>query len=77
MEEKKIGYWEELKEGRIFKSSTRMNAFLALAIALGLSVAAVFMDDITLGDSLPFVGTLLGYSLGSKAFKDIASRSVK
>ena len=73
----KIGFFEEWKNDMVHQSSTRLMAFLALLVGLGLSVASVFMDDITLGDALPFVGTLLGYSLGSKAFKDIANRSVK
>ena len=75
--ENKIGFLEEVKDGLIHKSSTRLMALLSLLVGLGIAVASVFMDSITLGEALPFTGTLLAYSLGAKAFKDYSPQEIK
>ena len=59
------------------KSSTRLMAFLALCVGLAIAVSSVFIDSVTLGDALPLVLTLLGYSLGSKTFQEITNKTNK
>ena len=53
------------------KSSTRLMTFLALISGLIIALSSVFMDGVTLGDSLPMVLVLLAYSLGGKAFQNV------
>ena len=67
----KTGFFES-NPGR--KSSTRLMAFLSLCTGLIIAVSSVFVDNVSLGDALPFVITLLSYSLGSKAFQEAATR---
>lgn len=63
------GYFEE-KEG--VKSSTRLMTFTAAMAAIFIAVASVFIKEVTIGDALPIVLTLLSYSLGAKVFQKIA-----
>jgi len=71
---KKIGYFEKLepidneKDYQVVQSGDRLNSFLALVSALGLAYLSVLRADVTLGDSLPFVITLLAYAAGQKIF---------
>ena len=56
-------------DGNGNKSSTRLITFLSAIIALLISVAGVFMDEVRLGESLPIIITLLSYSAGAKSFQ--------
>ncbi|MBC8319876.1 MAG: hypothetical protein H8E34_04060 [Bacteroidetes bacterium] len=51
------------------KSSTRLVTFLSALTALFLAVAGVFIDEVTLSESLPIIITLLSYSAGAKSFQ--------
>jgi len=53
-------------------SNTRVNAHLAVLSALAIAISSVFVDGVTLGDSLPMVIVLLAYSFGVKTFQNIA-----
>lgn len=64
---KKNGFFETASGD---KSSTRLMTFMALCVGLIIALSAVFGSEITLGDALPFTVTLLGYSLGAKAFQN-------
>ncbi len=50
-------------------SSTNLMSFLSFTVAAIIALAGVFMANITLGDSLPFVITFLTYTFGAKTFK--------
>jgi hypothetical protein len=65
----KTGMFEE-KEGVV--SSTRVMTFIAAIAGIFVAVASVFVQDITLGDALPMVITLLSYSFGAKIFSKFA-----
>ena len=69
--EKIIKYWETFnsESGYIEKSNSRRNQTFALIAGLLIALGSVLpWLDVTLGDSLPMVITLLGYSLGSSAW---------
>ena len=70
----KTGYFED-QPG--VKSSTRLMAFLSLLAGLSIALSSVFVESITLGDSLPMVITLLSYSAGVKTFQKLVSKSEK
>ena len=54
------------KTGKL--SSTRLQFFLSCVAGLVIAISSVFLESVTLGDSLPMVITLLSYSLGAKIF---------
>jgi len=58
-----VGFFEE-KEG--VKSSTRLMTVSAAFGGIAIAIASVFLKDVTLGDALPMVATLLLYSAGQK-----------
>ena len=60
-------YFEDSKGN---KSSTRLKTFLAAMSALVIALSSVFLSQITLGDSLPLIITLLAYSAGEKSFQN-------
>ena len=60
-------YFEDSKGN---KSSTRLKTFLAAITALIIALSSVFLSQITLGDSLPLIITLLAYSAGEKSFQN-------
>ncbi len=60
-------YFEDSKGN---KSSTRLKTFLAAMTALVIALSSVFLSQITLGDSLPLIITLLAYSAGEKSFQN-------
>ena len=60
-------YFEDSKGN---KSSTRLKTFLAAMTALIIALSSVFLSQITLGDSLPLIITLLAYSAGEKSFQN-------
>ena len=62
------GFFEDNKGN---KSSTRLKTFLAAITALIIALASVFLEQITLGDSLPMIITLLAYSASEKTFQYI------
>ena len=51
------------------RSSTRVKTFLAALTALAIALASVFMQEITLADSLPLIIILLAFSSGEKSFQ--------
>lgn len=66
---KKIGMFEE-KEGVV--SSTRVMTFIAAIGGIIIAVSSVFLKNVTVGDALPMVITLLSYSFGAKVFQKFA-----
>lgn len=70
----KIGYLETYnKEAQIIeKSSNRLQAFLAVLAAIVIAVSSVYAYEVTLGDALPMVITLLAYSFGARVFQKFA-----
>ena len=71
MEIIRIGYFEEAP-GR--KSSTRLMCFLAAIGGITSGVASVFMANVTIGDALPMVITLLTFAAGTKVFQKFAEK---
>ena len=65
----KIGFFETLNGDRVEKSTTRLITFIAGVVALIIALMSVIMKDVTLGDALPMVITLLAYSAGTKVFQ--------
>lgn len=51
------------------KSSTRVKTFLAALTAFAIALVSVFVKEITPGDSLPVIITLLTFSSGEKSFQ--------
>jgi len=64
----KNGYFEDAKGN---KSSNRVMAFLALVVALVISLSCVFIQTVTFGDAFPIIITLLAYSIGTKSFQNV------
>jgi len=63
--ETKQTVWEDDKGA----SSTNLMTFLSFLVAAVIALSGVFMEDIKLGDSLPFVIVFLTYTFGAKTFK--------
>ena len=75
MEEiQKTGFFEDSPG---VKSSTRLMAFLALLAALLIAISVVFIANVSIGDGLPLVITLLAYSAGVKTFQVFAENMGK
>lgn len=51
------------------RSSTRVKTFLAALTAFAIALVSVFVKEITPGDSLPVIITLLTFSSGEKSFQ--------
>jgi len=51
------------------RSSTRVKTFLAALTAFAIALVSVFIKEITPGDSLPVIITLLAFSSGEKSFQ--------
>jgi len=71
MDIKKIRYWETFNRdgGIIEKSNSRMMQAIALFAGVAIAIMSIIpYFGITLGDSLPMVLTLLGYSLGGSVW---------
>ena len=51
------------------KSSTRLKTFLSAIIALCIALVGVFFNEISLGESLPVIITLLAFSSGEKSYQ--------
>jgi len=62
----KVGFFEEA-EGK--KSSARLLTFIAGVSGVVIALASTFMSNVTLGDSMPMVMTLLSYAAGVKVFQ--------
>ncbi|MFA5417831.1 MAG: hypothetical protein WC341_05175 [Bacteroidales bacterium] len=62
----KSGFFEDAGGN---KSSTRLKTFLSAITALIIALASVFFTQITLGESLPVIITLLAFSAGEKSFQ--------
>jgi hypothetical protein len=74
----KIGFFETVKDGRIEKSSSRLNQFMALVIGLLIALSSVMpFLEVKIGDSLPMVLMLLGYSLGNSAWNKTVEMKYK
>jgi len=69
---KKIGFLEtwNRESGMIEKSNGRRNQLMALSVGLIISLLSVTpFVEVTLGESLPIILTLLSYSLGSSIYQ--------
>jgi len=69
--ETKTGFFQ-IKPGNY--SITRLMTFMALCTAIILVFCTVFVTSVTFGDTFPLILTLLGYSLGAKAFQNVTER---
>lgn len=58
-----VGFFDE-SEG--VRSSTRLMTVTAALGGIAIAIASVFLADVTIGDALPMVIALLGYSMGQK-----------
>ncbi len=51
------------------RSSTRLKTFLSAVTALLIALLSVFVDEISITESLPIIITLLAFSSGVKSFQ--------
>jgi len=66
-----VGFFEE-SDG--VKSITRLKTFISAMAGILISICSVFVSNITIGDALPMVVTLLAYSAGTKVFQKFAEK---
>lgn len=66
-----VGFFEE-SDG--VSSITRLKTFIAAMAGVLISICSVFVSNITIGDALPMVVTLLAYSAGTKVFQKFAEK---
>ena len=80
METNKIGFLETYNDQgqRIEKSSARLNQMMALIVGLLIALSSVMpFLEVKIGDSLPMVLMLLGYSLGNSAWNKTVEMKYK
>jgi hypothetical protein len=51
------------------KSSTRLKTFLSALTALIIALASIIFNEVSLGESLPVIITLLAFSSGEKSYQ--------
>jgi len=51
------------------KSSTRLKTFLSAITALFIALISIFLNEVSLGESLPVIITLLAFSSGEKSYQ--------
>ncbi len=51
------------------KSSTRLKTFLSAIIALCIAIISVVLNEVSIGESLPVIITLLAFSSGEKSYQ--------
>lgn len=51
------------------KSSTRLKTFLSAVIAMCIAIVSIFFKEVSIGESLPVIITLLAFSAGEKSYQ--------
>ena len=59
------------------KSSTRLKTFLSAITALFIALISVLINEVSIGESLPVIITLLAFSSGEKSYQYLLESKFK